>query len=141
MWVPPPKAYSAPAEVSWKHQEHIEEKFENWSKYVTITSEAGSVPVYVRVKAFAGSTYELKYEGTEWTYKDADGYWYYNSVLQGGGTTEVLRVGIDNIPVNLKEGMNFNVVVVYETIPVQYGVNPWDADWTQSKTSQTTFGE
>ena len=126
-------------EVSWKHKEDIHEEFKDWSKYVTITSEAGSVPVYVRVKAFAGSTYQLVYEGDKWTYKD--GYYYYNSELPGGGTTEALRVGIDNIPVNPKDGMNFNVVVVYETIPVQYGVNPWDADWTQRKTSQTTNGE
>ena len=126
-------------EVSWKHREHINEEFRDWSKYITITSEEGSVPVYVRVKAFAGSTYQLVYEGNQWTYKD--GYYYYNSPLPGGGTTEVLRVGIDNIPVNLKDGMNFNVVVVYETIPAHYGVDPGDADWTQKKASQTTYGE
>ncbi|MDE7247058.1 MAG: hypothetical protein K2N43_04150, partial [Lachnospiraceae bacterium] len=64
-------------EVSWKHKEDIHEEFRDWSKYVTITSEAGSVPVYVRVKAFAGSSYELDYEGTGWTYNSADGYYYY----------------------------------------------------------------
>lgn len=128
-------------EVSWKHQESIEERFENWSKYVKITSEAGSVPVYVRVKAFAGSTYKLVYGGDGWTYNNADGYYYYDSALQGGGETGELRVGIENIPENLKDGMNFNVVVVYETIPVQYGVDPWNADWTQKKASQTTNGE
>ena len=126
-------------EVSWKHREHINENFSEWKKSVTITSEEGSVPVYVRVKAFAGSTYQLTYEGSQWTEKD--GYYYYNSPLQGGGTTDVLDVGIKNIPENLKDGMNFNVVVVYETIPVQYGVNPWDADWTQKKASQPTYGE
>ena len=126
-------------EVSWKHQESIEERFENWSKYVKITSEAGSVPVYVRVKAFAGSTYQLTYEGSQWTEKD--GYYYYNSALPGGEATEELRIGIGNISVNLKDGMNFNVVVVYETIPAQYGVDPWNADWTQKKVSQTTYGE
>lgn len=133
-------------EVSWKHREDINEEFRDWSKYITITSEAGSVPVYVRVKAFAGSTYGLVYEGDGWTYSSADGYCYYNSVLQGGGTAAGLRVGIDNVPVNPKDGMDFNVVVVYETIPVQYGADgsmiaPQDADWTQRKTSQTTYGE
>ena len=133
-------------EVSWKHKEDIHEEFRDWSKYITITSEESSVPVYVRVKAFAGSTYELDYEGTGWTYNSADGYYYYNSVLEGGGETEKLRVGIGNIPVNPKDDMNFNVVVVYETIPVQYGedgsmIAPQDADWTQRKTSQTTYGK
>ena len=42
--------------------------------------------------------------------------------------------------------MDFNVVVVYETIPVQYGadgsmIEPAKADWTQRKTSQATYGE
>ncbi len=132
-------------EVSWKHREHINEDYSEWNKYVTITSEEGSVPVYVRVKAFAGSTYQLEYEGTKWI-SNTDGYYYYDSPLPGGGTTEKLRVGIGNIPVNPKDGMNFNVVVVYETIPVQYGADgsmkkPWDADWTQKKASQTTNGE
>ena len=126
-------------EVSWKHREHINEELSDWTKSVTITSEEGSVPVYVRVKAFAGSNYQLTYEGSQWTEKD--GYYYYNSALPGGEATDVLKVSIGNIPVNLKDGMNFNVVVVYETIPAQYGVNPWDADWTQRQTSQTTTGE
>lgn len=133
-------------EVSWRHREEITEKFVDWNKYITITSEDGSVPVYVRVKAFAGNSYQLVYEGTGWTYNNADGYCYYDSVLQGGGTATGLRVGINNVPVNPKEGMDFNVVVVYETIPVQYGtdgsmVGPEQADWTQRKTSQEAYNE
>ncbi len=133
-------------EVSWEHHEKITEEFVDWNKYVTITSEEGSIPVYVRVKAFAGSSYQLVYEGTGWTYNSADGYCYYDSVLQGGGTATGLRVGIDNVPANPKEGMDFNVVVVYETIPIQYGadgsmIEPAKADWTQRKTSQATYGE
>lgn len=133
-------------EVSWKHREKITEEFVDWNKYVTITSEEDSIPVYVRVKAFAGSRYKLTYQGTGWTYNEADGYCYYDSVLQGGGTATGLRVGIDNVPVNPKEGTDFNVVVVYETIPVQYGADgsmtePAKADWTQRKTSQATYGE
>lgn len=133
-------------EVSWKHRETITEEFVDWNKYVTITSEDDSIPVYVRVKAFAGNSYQLVYEGTGWTYNNADGYCYYDSVLQGGGTATGLRVGINNVPVNPKEGMDFNVVVVYETIPVQYEedgsiVRPENADWAQRKTSQATYGE
>ncbi len=47
--------------VSWEHHENINESFNDWSKYVSITSKEGSVPVYVRVKAFAGSKYTLEY--------------------------------------------------------------------------------
>ena len=131
-------------EVSWKHKEEIHEELKEWSKHITITSKEGSVPVYVRVKAFAGSNYELTYTGDQWTEKD--GYYYYKSELQGGKTTETLLVDIKNIPKEPKDGMNFNVVVVYETIPVQYDkdgnmIAPQDADWTQSKTSQMTFGK
>lgn len=133
-------------EVSWRHREEITEEFVDWNKYITITSEDGSVPVYVRVKAFAGNGYQLVYEGNGWTYNNADGYCYYGSVLQGGGTATGLRVGINNVPVNPKEGMDFNVVVIYETIPVQYGtdgsmVEPEKADWTQRKTSQAAYDE
>ena len=49
-------------EVSWEHHEKITEEFVDWNKYVTITSEEGSIPVYVRVKAFAGSSYQLMKE-------------------------------------------------------------------------------
>ena len=138
--------------VSWEHHEEIKETFKDWEKSVTITSKAGSVPVYVRVKAFAGSFYDLVYRSeenngiAEWE-AGPDGYYYYSSVLQGGEETKAaLKIHIDNVPETPKEGMDINVVVVYETIPVQYDANgevvkPQAADWTQRVTSQTTYGE
>lgn len=124
--------------VSWEHHENINESFNDWSKYVSITSKEGSVPVYVRVKAFAGSKYTLEYFGDDWTYNPLDDYFYYKYQLEGGQTTSTLRIGISNIPANVQEGLNFNVVVVYETIPVQVNesgeaLSPIDADWTGAK--------
>ena len=120
--------------VNWSHKESIEESFMAWNKYISITSDEGSIPVYVRVKALAGSTYELLYSGADWEYCDEDGYYYYKKVLAGGSSTTSLCIYIDKIPVMADEGDNFNVVVVYETIPVQYDdmgnvISPMNAEW------------
>lgn len=127
-------------EVSWKHRERIDENFSDWDKYVTITSEEDSIPVYIRAKAFSGSTYTLTYTGADWTYNAADDFYYYNVPLKGGETTTALRISIDQIPLNPREGENFNVIVIYESLPVQYDENgellpPVRADWSQTITS------
>lgn len=126
--------------VSWYHEEEMHEEFTNWCKYITIASKEGSIPVFVRAKAFAGSTYTLSYEGSGWTYNQADGYYYYDTPLSGGATTNELLVHIDDIPVTPKTETNFNVVVVYETIPATYddsgnATDPMTADWSQTLTS------
>lgn len=122
--------------VNWKHEEHMEESFTDWNKYVTITSKPDSIPVFVRVKAFAGTTYSLDFSGSEWSKNDADGYYYYNIPLNGGETTTALKIFIDNIPINPQKNENFNVVVVYETVPAQFDeagnpISPMQADWTK----------
>lgn len=127
-------------EVNYMRETKIEEQFENWNKYVTITNKEGSIPVYVRVKAFCGELYTLSYSGEDWKYVEADGYYYYEKPLYGGETTKALRVFIDNIPVKPEEEQNFNVVVIYETIPVQYDeqnelVSPEIADWSETLSS------
>lgn len=129
-------------EVSWKHKETIEENFTDWDKYVTIKSEEDSIPVYIRAKAFAGSTYSLTYSGTDWSYNSGDGFYYYQYALNGGETTTALRISIDQIPLNPQGGENFNVVVIYESLPVVYDedgemISPQDADWSQTITSTT----
>lgn len=127
-------------EVSYMRETHMEEQFENWNKYVTVTSKEGSIPVYVRVKAFSGELYELSYAGEGWKYVEADGYYYYDRPLYGGETTKALRIFIDNIPVNPEHEQNFNVIVIYETIPVQYDeqnewIQPEKADWSETLSS------
>ena len=110
----------------------VNEEFDSWTKHVTVTSREDSGPVYIRVKAFAGSEYELRYldESGKWT-PGADGYYYYSDIVNGGETTAVLDIRIDNVPQDLKEEAEFNVAVVYESTPVLYDEdgNPY-ADWS-----------
>lgn len=102
----------------------IEEGFYDWKKEVRITNKAGSeVPVYVRVKAFSGSEYPLEVtwgtdenENPYWRYDESDGYYYYNSILAIGETTELLTIEIQDVPdaAVSTDKDKFNVIVVYE---------------------------
>lgn len=112
----------------------IEETVSDWTKHVTITSEADSEPVYVRVRAFSGSAYTLTYSSEDGSWYDGrDGYWYYDKILYGGGKTEKeLQIKIDGIPENVKAGEDFNIAVIYESTPVLYKEDgtpyaEWDA--------------
>ena len=120
----------------------IDEEFVDWTKRVVITSTDENQPVYVRAKAFAGDKYPLTYSGEGWSGPDEDGYYYYDQILYGGESTSPLNVAISGVPKNPKlEGVTpedeiaspgdaLNVVVIYETTPVQYDENgnPY-ADW------------
>lgn len=118
----------------------IEEQVSNWTKHVTITVEDGSEPVFVRVKAFAGSQYTLTYsdENGSWT-PGADGYYYYAEPVSGGGSTGELLIQIGNVPE--KDVDSFHVAVVYETTPALYdGSGTPYGDWTVTLDSGTTEG-
>lgn len=105
-----------------------EEEPTDWTKHVFITSKEDSEPVYVRVKAFVGSNYTLTYSDAngKWI-PGEDGYYYYVDILEGGQQTEQLDIKIKDIPEDAKD---FNVIVIYETTPVQYDENgnPYKAD-------------
>ncbi len=107
----------------------VEEEFYDWTKHVVITSSEDAQPIYVRAIALAGSEYQLTYSGDGWTLGD-DGYYYYDQILYAGEQTTELLVRIDNIPEDPAENESFNVVVLYESTPVQYDDdgNPY-ADW------------
>lgn len=127
----------------------ITEDFVNWTKSVTIQSDAASdEPVYVRVVAYGPSKYPIEYSepggATNWS-QAADGYYYYkgnSGILNPGETTPQLDLMIRNVPTSdpstgaaPQSGDEFNVVVVYETTPVQYKadgtvVDPEAADWS-----------
>ena len=122
----------------------ILEEYENWVKSITITSDADSEPVWVRAQAFGGSTYPLNVHGENWTGPDDDGWFYYANILNGGESTQdPLIIEINDVPVDEADGAeagdNFNVVVVYESTPVQYDANgdPF-ADWSISLDKVTT---
>lgn len=106
------------------------EKFDDWTHRVFISNSEQGRPIYVRARAFAGGQYQLTYTGTGWTL-GSDGYYYYGEILNGGEATTRLNVKIENVPQGTK-GDSFNVVIVYETTPVQYDEQngtPY-ADWT-----------
>lgn len=119
-----------------------EEEPTNWTKHVVITSQEDSQPVYVRARAFCGSDYELLYsDGSgKWSPSD-DGYYYYSDILNAGESTEMLDIKIENIPEEVKNGDNFNVVVIYETTPVRYREDgtPY-ADWSAKLNTGTVKG-
>ena len=108
----------------------IEEEVYDWTKHVVITSKENTIPVYVRAKAIAPSQFGLIYSGEGWTLGD-DGFYYYDAVLEGGKETSELLVEIHDIPTDVKEGDDFNVVVVYEcTRATDPDGNPLSApDW------------
>ena len=106
----------------------------DWVKHIVVTAKDDSVPVYVRARAYSGSTYPLEYvvpEGSKWTEGD-DGWWYYEDILNAGESTEEeFLVQITNVPKDAVDGNTFNVSVVSEDVPVLYDEdgNPY-ADWT-----------
>lgn len=109
----------------------IEEEFSRWTKHVQIVSTPGAEPVWVRAKAFCGDAYTLIYDGGDDWVLGADGYYYYQEILYGGSKTPVLDIRIRDIPEDVEVGDNFNVVVIYEYVPVQFdrNGNPLPADW------------
>ncbi len=130
------------ATISLRSRTEMQEEFSNWTKHVTVTSTEDSEPVYVRVKAFCGSEYSLVYSDSEgnWT-PGSDGYYYYTPIVNAGETTTNLDVRIENVPADVKDAESFNVVVIYETTPVQYREDgtPY-ADWSVKLTTGTTEG-
>ena len=123
------------------YETEIEEKVSNWEKTVIISSKEGSQPIYIRAKAFCGADFELDYSGDKWTFEEDDGYWYYNDIVYGGGKTEPLKVKIINIPENVEDSFEFNVVVIYESTLVRYNEDgsPF-ADWSATLDSGRTEG-
>ena len=113
----------------------IEENFANWTKKIQV-SNTGSLPCYVRVKAFCGSKYTLTFTGDGWT-QGADGYWYYNAIVPAGGASGELDIAIGNTPVG--EADAFNVVVVQEAAAVCYNADGSAyADWGETLSSDSS---
>lgn len=111
----------------------IEEELDNMTKHISVRSEEGSIPVYVRVRYFAPEGYSVipSSVGNQWIYDAASGYWYYPSILLAGETTPNLDLLI-NVPNDQLQ--DFNVIVVSESVPVTYDAqgNPEAANWNQT---------
>lgn len=113
----------------------VKERFSDWTKHVSLKN-TGDAECYVRVRAFAGSTYELEYQGGGNWHEGADGYWYYDRILPLGAETDVLDVKIklptvtDEFGNQMTYTEDFNVVVIQECTAVLYREDgtPY-ADW------------
>lgn len=122
----------------------LEEGYSDHTKHLVVSND-GEQAVYVRARAFSGSRYPLSYSSADGSWQErSDGYCYYNGVLPGrvtgedgtvtAATTSELLVRIE-FPADAEEGEDCNVVVIYESVPVQYdtdgnALEPWDADWS-----------
>lgn len=138
--------------LSLGDETQIVETYSEHTKHLVVTNE-GDAPVYVRARAFSGSRYELTYTGEGWQ-AGTDGYYYYSSAVPGTTTAEdgtVLKsqtTQLDiliNFPEDAKEGDDCNVVVIYESLPVQYGSDgstlpPQAADWSAKVLNGRTEG-
>ena len=121
----------------------ISEKYDG-SKNLTIKNTHKDISVYIRAKAFVGEALKdtLKYEGEGWR-DGGDGYWYYgdpktkvDTILGPGKDTTPLKVSFKP-PKDPKLDDSFNVVVIYESVPVIYDKNgngdqekSWKQPWT-----------
>lgn len=115
----------------------IDENFSflDWTKTLTVTNGEGR-EVYVRAKVFGGGGYPLTISGENWNLNQTDGYYYWtdggSGILGVSQSTSVLQVKIGNndIPTEVEDPQSFDVVIVYETTPVQHDAagNSY-ADW------------
>lgn len=108
-----------------------DEDFANWTKDLKVRN-TGDEDCYIRVTAFAGAQYPLKWTAGsdgKWT-EGTDGYWYYREILNPGETAEGISVRIEG-----EKEEAFQVIVVQECAPVPFGkdgeVLGWEsADWS-----------
>ena len=131
----------------------IKEYYGDKVKHVVIYNKEKSTPVFVRARVYAYEEYldsvaGVEKENSAWSGLQPDGWYYYHGVLDPGDETEELLVTIKfptgkeivkpDGSVDYEEydqiGANFNVIVVYEAVPVQYGPDgellaPENADW------------
>ena len=98
---------------------------ENGTKIVSIRN-IGDYACYVRVTAFAGSSYTLTFAdggSRKWS-NGGDGYWYYSDLVQPGETTGTLNIKIpQELLGDVTEDTELNVIVVQECAPESYDEN------------------
>ena len=125
-------AKTKPLELT--EETHIDEKVEGWKKSGSIYNEEDSIPVYVRIRAYAlDSDVKVSYAGDAW-YDKGDGWFYYKGILQPKENTPEFTVEVTSRPMPTDTDLEFDVTFVYETLPVQYNengaaLNAWEAEW------------
>lgn len=117
--------------VSLGAQTEIDETVSNKTKHVVVRNTSDDNECFVRVRVFSGSFVTCTPSGANWTYDEADGYWYYGPMVAPGGQTEALDVSMEIDSAKEEEIKDFNVVVVQECTPVIYdGDGSPAADWS-----------
>lgn len=126
--------------LKFTETEVLEEVIEG--KKILSIQNTGESPCYVRAKAIVADAYKNKISVTEpegvdnWTNTpDAEGYYYYNPVLEAGEASTELYVVIDGITsLPGEDAEDFNVIVIQENTPVLYkdGGETY-ADWDGSE--------
>ena len=133
--------------LNFGYKTEIEEDVEDFVKTVRIknTGEADKAdPIWVRARAFAGTTYPLVPTVEEPWYAGTDGWYYYRTPLMPQATTQgTLSFAITGIPDKEAEDHDFtqfNVAVVYESITAYINFNAagepvgyLPAHWTAKK--------
>lgn len=108
----------------------LDEQVEGWEKTVNVKN-TGTLDAWVRVRAYAGSQFDLRYAAESGWRDGGDGWWYYSEPLAAGEVTAVPVVVTISGPEELPE--EFNVVVVQECTPVSYREDGTAyADWNLS---------
>lgn len=116
----------------------VDEKVDGGGKHIVIHN-IGDYDCFVRVKVFSVIDIGYKPSG-KWRDGGGDGYWYFDSVLPAGGSTEELLVTFE-YPANTEEDKTeeFNIIVVQECTPVVYDEEGnAAADWGRVITSDGT---
>lgn len=120
----------------------ITEEFNDWTKRVVVHNEAASAEaVWIRVKAF--SSYDLVFDGADWSAGE-DGYYYYAYPVEPGTDTGALDIRIGRLdaagtlqkpepPEEDDPQQSFDVIVIYESTPVRFGTDGsrLPADWNE----------
>ena len=131
---------------------NIKEVWAESVKHVNIQNDATSdTPVFVRARVFATSDLTQNVTGSGWTDLQADGWYYYGTGTAGaqltslapGDTANELTVqvstptekhGADWNQEEYEVGENYNLIVVYESIPVVYDANGQPVvDWSTAE--------
>ena len=143
--------------VHLQEQTRIREDVSNWTKNLVIHNEDPNVRVYVRAKAFISSDYTgtLEIQGENWTKGETDetgSFYDYGKILEPEDGEDNVADLIDDTttlsihfehPEDPEVNSSFNVVVIYESVPVEYNDQGVELppDWTKNvKTSYTEGG-
>ena len=113
----------------------IEEKFENNVKSEIKISNTGSVDVYVRVAIVANWVKDgqivapwagtFPFNSIDWTYREEDGYYYYNSVLKAGENSKTANLIAEGNSITYTEndvpvtGAHLEMTVIHQSIQAE----------------------